>query len=400
VSTRAQILRAAALAVPLFFAVGCDDDDDNGGPSGETLLVAASMGAQNQTVVLTNGGAVEDGATVTVNGTAATEAPAGTYNVTLAAPVVAGDALTLDVTSGTASIDGAGTLPESAVITAPANAAVIASGGEVVVTWTAATDPDRWVVDATGPTVESYDVADGAARTFTIAAGELADADWVIRVRAYNDADLVGDLEAGSSMAIVADPVATPTITVGTPLLLITGGDMGPEFNHVGLTLGGLSVDGATVTVNGEAALQAAPGDQYHVTLAAPVAVGDPLDLDVTVGADVYQGLGNVPEPPVVTAPADAAVFVVADAIQVDWTSTADPDRFAIFVDGPTDFQNLEIAGNLRTFTIPGGTFTAGAYTISVFSYEDGVFTGVAVDATSRMSIRGEQGPFPAITIN
>ena len=83
----------------------------------------------------------------------------------------------------------------------------------------------------------------------------------------------------------------------------------------------------------------------------------------------------------------------------MDWTSTADPDRFAIYVDGPTTYQNLEIAGNLRTFTIPGGTLTPGAYTISVFSYEDGTFTGVAVDAGSRMSIRGSQGPFPGITI-
>jgi hypothetical protein len=215
VAIRLSFLRIAALAVPLFLAAACDDDDDgNGGPQGETLLVTASMGAQGQTVTLTNGGAVEAGATVLVNGTVATEAPAGTYSVTLAAPLAAEDDITLVITSGTSLINGVGTLPEAAVITAPVDAAVIASGGEVVVTWTAVLNPERWVVDATGPTVEVFNVADGAARTFTIPAGELADGDWVIRVRAYIDGDLGGDIEAGSSMPIVADPIATPTITI------------------------------------------------------------------------------------------------------------------------------------------------------------------------------------------
>jgi hypothetical protein len=398
--TRRSWILAAALAAPLALALGCDDDDDTGPTA--AALVEAVLDGSGGVVTVTDGGVAVTGATVALNGTAAVPgATDGEYEVTLAAPVAAGGALTLDVSDGEIVVQGSGTVPEAPVITAPANAANFDPADPIEVTWTSTTDPAGFVVEAVGATTETFPVAGGgAARTHTITAGTLANGDWTIRVRAANLGTMSGDTESGSSMEIGADAASPPTITVGTPLLRIQGSDMGPEFNHVSLTLGGATVDGATVTVNGEAALQAGAGDSYHVQLAAPVAVGGQLDLDVTVGADIYQGLGNVPEPPVVTLPADAAVFVVADPIQVDWTSTADPDRFAIYVDGPTPFQNLEIAGNLRTFTIPAGTFTAGAYTISVFSYEDGTFTGVAVDAASRMSIRGEQGPFPGITVN
>ena len=399
--TRRTWILAAALVAPLALAVGCDDDDDNGTGPTATALVEAVLDGSGGVVTVTDGGVAVTGATVSLNGTAAVPGAAdGDYDVTLAAPVAAGGAMTLDVSDGEVVIQGTGTVPETPVITAPVNAASFDPADPIDVTWTSTADPAGFVVEAVGATTETFPVAGGGSvRTHTIPAGTLADGDWTIRVRAANVGILTGDTEAGSTMEIGADAASPPTITVGTPLLLITGADMGPEVNDVTLTLSGATVDGATVTVNGEAAVQAAPGGPYSVTLAAPVAVGGELDLDVTVGADVYQGLGNVPEPPVVTAPADAAVFVVADAIQVDWTSTADPDRFAVIVDGVTDYEFLDIAGNLRTFTIPAASLAAGTYTVSVFSYEDGVFTGPA-HANSRMNIRGELGPFPEITVN
>ena len=393
---------AAALALPLVITLGCDDDDDETGPDG-TARVIATLDANGGTVVVTegDGGGPVSGATVALNGYAATAgAAAGEYDIALPAPVVAGGTMTLDVSDGEFVIQGTGTVPETPVITAPADAANFLPTEVITVDWTSTTDPTGFVVVAEGATTEVFPVAGGgAARSHTIPSGTLAEGAWTIRVRAANLGGFIGDTEAGSEMEIGAEAATPPGITVGPPLLRIQGSDMGPMFNHVSLTLGGVTVDGATVTVNGETATQNAPGDSYHVTFGGPVAVGGQLDLDVTVGAQAYEGLGNVPEPPAVTAPADAASFAVAAPIQVDWTSTTDPDRFAIFVDGPVNYQNLEIAGTLRTFTIPGGTLsTPGSYSISVFSYEDGAFTG-PVHPESRMSIRGELGPFPEITV-
>lgn len=394
----AKLLRALALAVPFLLAVGCNDDDNGGGPSA-TVLVDALLDGNGGVIVVTDGGVGVTGADVTLNATAATAgATDGEYTVALAAPVAAGGALTLDVSDGVAIVQGTGTVPEAPVFTAPLDGADVALGADVEVTWTSTADPDGWAVVATsGGSTVTVETADGALRTLTIGGASLALGDWEINLYAVNDGLLTGDTEAGSTMAIRSAATANPSISVVTPVLVV-GSDMGPEFNHVGILQGGASVDGATVTVNGEAALQAAPGDEYHVQLAAPVAVGGALDLDIAFGGLVIEGSGTVPEAPVVTAPADAAAFTVATAIQVNWTATADPDRFAVYANGPTGFQNVEIPGNLRTFTIPAGTLTAGAYEIRVFAYNDGTFTGpVHVDA--RMSIRGEQGPFPGITI-
>jgi hypothetical protein len=395
---RAKLLRALALAVPFLLAVGCNDDDNGGGPSA-TVLVDAVLDGNGGIIVVTDGGVGVTGADVTLNATAGTEgATDGEYTVALAAPVAAGGALTLDVSDGVAIVQGTGTVPEAPVFTAPLDGADVALGADVAVTWTSTADPDGWAVVATsGGSTVTAETADGALRTLTIGGASLAAGDWEINLYAVNDGLLTGDTEAGSTMAIRSAAAANPAISVVTPVLVV-GSDMGPTFNHVGILQGGVSVDGATVTVNGEAATQAGAGDEYHVELAAPVAVGGALDLDIAFGGLVIEGSGTVPEPPVMTAPADAAAFTAATAIQVNWTATADPDRFAVYANGPTGFQNVEIPGNLRTFTIPGGTLTAGAYEIRVFSYNDGTFTG-PVHVDSRMSIRGEQGPFPGITI-
>lgn len=399
--TRRPWILAAALALPLALTLACDDDDDTG-PDG-AARVEASLDGGGGTVLVTEGdggGPVTD-ATVELNGTAATPgAAAGEYDIDLPAPVAGGGTLTLDVSNAEFVIQGTGIVPETPVITGPADAANFLPTEAIDVAWSSTSDPAGFVVAAEGGTTEVFPVpGGGAARTFTIPAGTLAEGTWTIRVRASNLGGFVGDTEGGSDMEIGAEAGSPPLISVGPDLLLIRGQDMGPVSNHVALLLDGVVVDGATVTVNGEAAVQGGPGTPYSVELTTPVAVGGQLDLDVTVGTDVYQGLGNVPEAPVVTAPADAASFAVADPIEVTWTSTADPDRFAIFAEiGATGYVNTEIAGNLRTFTIPGGTLTPGSYTISVFAYEDGVFTGPA-HPTSRMSIRTEGTVVPGVTV-
>lgn len=309
-----RLLRAFALAVPLCVAIGCNDDDNGGGPD-PTLLVEATLAGNGGIVVVTDGGVAVTGADVTLNGTAgAAGGAAGEYTVALAPPVAAGGALTLEVTDGASVVQGAGTVPEAPVITAPTDGATVTLGDDLDVTWTATADPDGWLVTAvSGGSTVTASTADGTLRGITIAGASLTGGDWTISVYAVDEGLVSGDAEAGSTMEVRAAAAASPVVTVGTPLRLIRGADRGPQFNHVSLSLAGAIMTGTTVTVKGEAAI-----------------------------------------PP---------------------------------------------AANLRTFTIPGGTFPPGASTTSVFSEEDGTFTGVAVDAGSRMSIRGEQGPFPELAI-
>jgi hypothetical protein len=394
VSLRVSFLRATAVALPLLIGLACGDDNNN--PSTPTFLVqGADMGAQLQNVTVSNDGAPVSGATVTVNGEPATPGAAGEYAVTLAAPVAVGGALNLEVEASGETITATGNVPEAPAVTAPADAAIVLTTDAIDVIWASATDPERFVVLGVGATTETFDAA-GTARAFTIPAGELAAGDWEIRVYAYNDGDFTGPTESGSAMNIRGEAAAYPSVTV-VAAVLVHGSDMGNQFQHVSITQGGTVVDLATVTVNTEVALQSTPGSNYDVTLAAPVAAGGLLDLDIAFGSVVIEGTGAVPEPPVITAPLEGANIPVANAIDVTWTSTTDPDRF--FINTTNSTLAVDLAGTARAYTIPAGTLPVGGpYQIRVYAYNDGTFTG-PVDVTSKMSIRGEGPPQPSVTV-
>jgi hypothetical protein len=217
-ATRSWII-AAALAAPLVFTLACDDDDDDngGGPSGTTVMVTSEFDNQTGVVNISDDGSEVTGATVTLNGTAATAGGAGVYNVALAAPLNAGDDLALNVIFDDATVDGLGELPEAGVITAPTDLSNFTTAQEVPVTWTSTADPTRWVVEAEGTGVETFDVAGGATRAFNIPAGELGVGNWTIRVIAVNDGAFTGDTEAGSLMTIQNVSVTNPGITISTP---------------------------------------------------------------------------------------------------------------------------------------------------------------------------------------
>ena len=382
-----SFLRALPIALPILLTLACGDD--NSSPTTETFRVeGADMGAQLQNIVVTNDGNPVSGATVTVNGEAATPGAAGEYAVTLAAPVAAGSALNLQVEASGETITATGNVPEAPAVTAPADAAVIGSADAIDVTWTSATDPDRFVVLAVGATTETYDAA-GTARAFSIPAGTLAVGDREIRVYAYNDGDFTGPIESPSAMNIRGEAAAYPSVTI-VGAVLVQGTDMSGGNQNVMIHQGGTVVDGATVTVNTEALLQIAPGDIYQGTLTTTVPVGGLLDLDISFGSVVIEGTGAVPEAPVITAPAEGANIPMANAIDVTWTSTANPDRFQIIVQTGAGVQVFDAAGTARAFTIPAGALPVGGpYPMDVFAYNDGTFTG-PVDPTSRMNIRGE----------
>ena len=209
---------AVALAVPLVFTLGCDDDDDDGGgPSGTTVLVTSDFDNQSGVVNVSNDGTASTGATVSLNGTAATPGAAGVYNIALLAPLAAGDDLDLSVVFDDATVDGLGELPEAGVITAPADLSTFTTAEQIGVDWTSTADPARWVVEAEGATLETFDVAGGATRAMDIPAGALAAGAWTIRVIAVNDGGFTGDTEAGSTMTIQTVSVTNPGITITAP---------------------------------------------------------------------------------------------------------------------------------------------------------------------------------------
>jgi hypothetical protein len=393
-----RFLRALALAVPFLLAVGCSDDE-NGGPS-STVLVDAVLAGNGGIIVVTDGAAAVTGADVTLNGTAATAgATDGEYTVALAPPVAAGGALTLDVTDGVAIVQGTGTVPEAPVFTAPLDGADVPVGADVEVTWTSTANPDGWALVATsGGSTVTVETADGALRTLNIGGASLAAGDWEVNLYAVNDGLLTGDTEPGSTMAIRSAAAANPTISV-VPPVLVTGSAMGPEANSIEISQGGATLNGATVTVNGEAALQGAPGDEYFVQLAAPVAVGGALDLDIAFGGVVIQGSGTVPEAPVVTAPADGAAIPVGNPVNVTWTATTDPSRWVVVVTDGDAFHEMEVAGTARAASFAAGTILVGGpYVVRVFSRNDGTFTG-PVAAESRMNITNENAVQPDFTV-
>src|SRR5690606_20103607 len=97
-----------------------------------------------------------------------------------------------------------------------------------------------------------------------------------------------------------------------------------PDGGAVVISQGGTPVDGATVTVNGVAAVQGGAGQNYDVVLNPPVGVGEDIELHIAFGDVVIEGLTTVAPVPAVTAPANGAALSAANPIDVTWTSTAD----------------------------------------------------------------------------
>lgn len=215
--TRRPWLLAAALVAPITLALGCDDESD-GGPSAEAVLVEADVTRTGARIVISDDGSPTTGATVEVNGFTATPGSAGEYLVDFPSPLDDGDAVALSITAGETQVDGSGTFPEGPVTNAPADGATFGTGQQVPVSWSASTDPLRWVVVAEGATTESFDVPGaGPVRTFTIPGGDLADGAWAIEVLALAEGELDGDLEEDSFLVMAASAPADPVVTIGPP---------------------------------------------------------------------------------------------------------------------------------------------------------------------------------------
>jgi len=183
-------------------------------------------------------------------------------------------------------------------------------------------------------------------------------------------------------------------------LLQVYGRDMGSLYENVSIRMGGAFVGDAEVKVNGNtlAYRSSAQDGYYYGTLPGQVPAAGSLVLQVRKGDATVTGNGIVPEAPGLTSPADGTTFGASEDIVVTWTSSTNPNRFSVNAQWSCGTQcgtgrSYATPGNTRTFTIPARDLPAGQIMLSVFAYNDGVFSGdyVPYPAYAGMNIRAEQ---------
>lgn len=162
-------------------------------------VFGTDIAAYGATVAVMHAGEAVDDAAVWVNGELIPLAPTpGHYSGSFANALSPGQTISLEVRTVGSTVTGSGTIPEAPGLTSPLAGATFSPGEDVVVTWTAATEPDYFEVIANwscGPwcgTGTSF-VAAAAARAFTIPASSLPSGDVEFSVFAYNDGTLGGD---------------------------------------------------------------------------------------------------------------------------------------------------------------------------------------------------------------
>jgi hypothetical protein len=399
-------LRGVILLFSLALIASCDRDTTGPLVEAPLLIAGGDMGAQFQNLTITRAGmAVTDG-TVTVNGVVVPHAGAGRYVGQLPDAVPAGSPLNLQVSAGGVTVQGTVLVPEAPILTAPAAGAVLAAADYITVSWTSATDPDRfivngdWVVDDVA--FRKTFPAAATARVTRISASELpAGADITLSVVAYNDGTFNGQADPDSRMSCGGgQPGAAITITTEASPLLVHGG-VGAQHQSIWIFQGGWAItDGvsdAVVTVNGVTIPHAGGYPGYYTgRLPAAVPPGSPLDLRVRARGLIVEGHGHVPEAPVITAPATGAVLASRGSITVRWTSEASPDRFGVYVKTNKPVLDRQLPGAAREFEIVGSELPEGQFTISVVAFNDGRFSGPAHPA-SRMGIMSRVS---SITLN
>ena len=398
----------AALVLPAL--VGSCENDTTGPapppPPPPLLIVADDVGAQSQNLTITRGGVGVTDATVTINGVAILHVVAGLYHGQLPTAVPAGSPLNLQVSAGGTTVQGTVNVPEAPVLTAPVAEAVFDPRDTISFSWTSATDPDRFVVSmglitpVGGRLDMTFPVA-GTARELEISLppefGAWAGSGTTYSVFAYNDGSFTGQVHPDSRMTVGSEDAPKAGITT-EPVPLLILGDMGTQLEKLTVTREGVAVTDATVTINGVAIPHVVAG-LYQGQLPTAVPAGSPLNLEVSAGGATVQGTVNVPEAPVLTAPAAGAVFDPRDTITFSWTSATDPDRFVVSMGLITpNGSRLDIpfpaAGTTRELEIPlPPEFGAGpGTTYSVFAYNDGSFTG-QVDPESRIGVGSDGSP-------
>lgn len=190
------------------------------------------------------------------------------------------------------------------------------------------------------------------------------------------------------------DDTSDPEPEIVRPLLI--SGYLSAESQFILVSQTGRNVTQALVTVNGVQIPLSS--DSVGYTGAPPEALpAGPVVLEVKYGGQTVKGIGNMPEAPVLTAPATGTVFALSDSIAVNWTSAADPDHFDAkiavdcFTAGPC--LEFELPGTSRGLKIAASDIGLSVeVAVSVRAVKGGAFsfTGAAHPG-SRLTLRSER---------
>lgn len=132
-------------------------------------------------------------ATVSVNGVDIPHVSGSRYSGTLKSALSEADPVTVTVDVDAVTVTGVDVLPHSAVVTAPLDGAEFIPGDPLTITWTSATDPDRFNVSPFPCDGACSVFVDGSVRTLEFDTSSFPlDEPVEIRVYAYNDGEFSG----------------------------------------------------------------------------------------------------------------------------------------------------------------------------------------------------------------
>ncbi len=416
-----QLLILASLTLLLagcFGGTGPSTEDPPGGPPGgppdeppaaEVTYMVSGYSLANSTtpgVVIhpaadgvTDTSTFVDSAAVTLDGESLAFDPAtGHYRATLPAVPPSGSPVSLEILIGDETIAASGTMPASPTITAPSSGTHFAPGDAVTVTWDSTDDPDLFYVSlVSGASAAGHTVLDGAARSVILPRSVLdalpSDGTPItMLLMATRQGAFTGPAHPASTLNLEARTPSAPahTFTIGAapPSLsyFVEGSDMGVLYQNVRVYLATNDVvdttafvPGLTVTVNGTP-LPETGGNRYYDRLPSVLAAGDTLDLNVSGTLGSVTATGDIPEAPILTAPADGATVPSGTAVTITWESTTDPDGFTLFLEdnaGGPPFWAPFLPGTARSHTFPAGTLASGLeLNVMLTGVEAGTFSG------------------------
>jgi hypothetical protein len=376
--------------------------DEAGDPIAPAVPAVTSMAGR---VISSATGDPVAGAEVSIGSATATTGPDGSYELTDLATgpatlrcVAAGfeDFETnLMVRSGAASRDI--TLRPAEDVIAPAPPASTVSG--------------RVIISGTGDPVAGAQVSIGAAIVTTGFDGRfeltgLAAGPATLRSRAAGFEDFEEEIIVPSG-GMTRDISLTPVDVSGS---LQISAALTDGFQYIGVFQDDEIVNNAAVTVNGSKLVRGTPGceagectNYYHGRF--PLAAGSPVFLQVMARGLTVRASGNVPEVPVLTAPASDTVYSLSDSIAVTWTSATDPDIFNVLGQDCNGFGPCLISqapGTARRLKIAASDLVTTMSVIGaiiVTATNEGSFTGPA-DPASRMTVESGSSAPARITIH
>ena len=206
----------------------------------------------------------------------------------------------------------------------------------------------------------------------------------------------VADSGESAASAETGDTVTRVCSSAGRYTL--TGTDMGAYFQNISLTRGATNLTTADVRVNGLRIPFVASANIFQGVIPLTLRVGQHLEVYSDVeGCRIY-AYDNIPEMPVITAPAIAASFPINTQVPVAWTSTTNPQRFVVRATWllnattGTGYTSSDLPGTSRSFEIPANTLPSDTVVkIRVYAYNDGTEPGHffgTYTPNSRMAIR------------